>query len=68
MSGIKFNVLHLIRVNIFAYNRHMTDEYYDRISIVSRLRLTHPLDRKEFAKHCKNFGLIKEKEFVEFDV
>ena len=42
--------IELMKHNIKGYNKFMTDEKLNKMSIQELLNNTHPLDRKEFKK------------------
>jgi len=59
------NIVKLIRQNIKAYNRFMTDEYLDKLNFASLLRLTHPSDRPVFALALFRSRHLGEKDYKE---
>lgn len=40
----------MIKSNAKIYNRHLTEEYFAKLSTVEKLGLTHPADRVEYAQ------------------
>lgn len=42
--------IELMKHNIKGYNKYMTDEKLDKMTIDELLNNTHPLDRKDYAK------------------
>ena len=40
----------LIILNAKAHNKHLTDEYLEKLTNFQLLRLTHPIDRIDFMK------------------
>jgi len=55
----------LIKQNIKAYNKYMSDEYLQTLSVVTLLRLCHPEDRPAYADRCHKLRMINIFEFRE---
>ena len=53
------NLTKKMRKNAKCYNKHMTDEYLDKLSVEEVYAFTHPLDRPDFKREYRK---IKEAE------
>ena len=49
-----------IILNAQSYNKVLPKAYLQGLSTTNLLRLTHPLDREDFARTCQRDGLISE--------
>ena len=57
-----------IKLNVFAYNKNMTDEYFGTLSIVQKFKLMHPVDRYHLANTALKEGFIDRAERSEIPV
>jgi hypothetical protein len=53
------NLRHRANENAKAYNRHLTDEYLNKLEPLDLFRFTHPTDRMSF---FEEYGKIRKKE------
>ena len=56
----------LIEMDIHAHNKIMTPEVLENYNLIYLLRLTHPLERKTFARKLYEQRLLHESEVIEF--
>jgi len=55
-------------MNVYAYNKFMTGEYYETLSIVSKLQLTHPKDRQQLAQEAVAEGAMTKEQRMQVPV
>jgi len=55
-----------MRLNIRAYNKYMPKEFLNSRCPIQLLRLSHPMDRPDFAIRCLRARLITQTEYQEF--
>ena len=58
--------LRRLRLSILGYNKYLTCEYLSSLSIVTLLRLCHPLDRQQYAFQLFKEEFINNDELLEF--
>ena len=54
--------LERLRMNVQAYNKFMTDEYYDTMSIIAKFQNTHPIDREMLSRKAFSEKIISSEE------
>ena len=53
-------------MDIKAHNKFMTNKYLDTLTTVGKLRLTHPLYRKDYAFELWKMGALEDSEYSLF--
>ena len=60
------SVIELMRHNIKAYNKYMTNSYLKKLKPLQLLHLVNEIDRREFAICLSREGIVKTEEIKEY--
>ena len=55
-----------METNALGCNKYLTKKHLKTLSLISVLRSTHPLDRKDFAQDLRKEGQLSEKQMKLF--